>query len=88
MEKAKLKVLRVEITHIQANTYYASMWIESGDSVMEVDSRPSDALIMALKFEAPMFITESLFMDKSLPLAKEDEEEDGDLWYEVPGQPI
>jgi len=91
MEKAKLKVLRVEITHIKANTYYASMWIESGDSLIEVDSRPSDALVMALKFEAPMFIAKSLFMDKSLPLHKEEdeeEEEDGDLWYEDPGLPI
>ena len=89
MEKANLRLLRAEITHVQGNIYYASLWIESGDSIIEVDARPSDSLVMALKFEAPMFIAKNLFMDKSLPLDKEDEEEeDGDLWYEVPGQPI
>ena len=89
MQKANLKVLRIEITHIQGNIYYASMWVESGHSIMEIDSRPSDALVMALKFKAPMFISKSLFRDKALPLGKEDEEEEEEeLWYEVPGQPI
>lgn len=89
MQKANLKVLRIEITHIQGNIYYASMWVESGHSIMEIDSRPSDALVMALKFKAPMFISKSLFLDKALPLGKEDEEEEEEeLWYEVPGQPI
>jgi uncharacterized protein len=86
MNKAGLKLLRTAITHLQGNIYYASIRIESGDTVMEVDSRPSDALVMALKFKAPIFISRSLFMDKAHPLRKEEKEED--LWYEAPGEPI
>jgi len=86
MRKAAMKVLRIAITHLQGNIYYASVRIESGDTVMEVDSRPSDALVMALKFKAPIFISRSLFMEKAHPLRKEEEEED--LWYEAPGEPI
>ena len=87
MQKAELKLLRIVITHLQGNIYFASIWVESGDSAIEVDSRPSDALVMALKFKAPIFISESLFMEKAFPLSKEEEKEK-ELWYEVPGQPI
>lgn len=88
MQKAELKLLRIAITHLQGNIYYASIRIESGGTVMEVDSRPSDALVMALKYKAPIFISRSLFMEKAHPLAKDKEEEEEDLWYEAPGQPI
>jgi uncharacterized protein len=87
MQKAMLKVLRIVITHLQGNIYYASIWIESNDSIMEVDSRPSDALVMALKFKTPIFISRDLFMDKALPLDREEEGEN-DSWHEAPGQHI
>lgn len=87
MQKAMLKVQRIVITHLEGNIYYASIWIESGDSIMEVDSRPSDALVMALKFKTPIFISSDLFTDKALPLDKE-EEEGSDLWHEAPGEHI
>jgi uncharacterized protein len=86
MQKAMLKVLRIVITHLQGNVYFASIRIESGDSLMEIDSRPSDAMVMALKFKAPIFISRDLFTDKALPLAKEEQEED--LWHEAPGEKI
>ena len=87
IRKAGLKLLQIAITHLQGNIYYASIRIESGDSIMEVDSRPSDALVMAVKFKAPIFISESLFMEKAFPLGREEEKEK-ELWYEVPGEPI
>lgn len=87
MQKAMLKVQRIVITRLDGNVYYASIWIESGDSTMEVDSRPSDALVMALKFKTPIFISRDLFMDKSLPLGREEQGEN-DLWHEAPGEHI
>lgn len=87
MRKAGLKILRIAITHIEGNIYYASISMEGGGSVMDVDARPSDALVMALKFNAPIFVSGSLFTDKSFALDRE-EAEDEDLWHQAPGQPI
>jgi uncharacterized protein len=86
MRKAMLKVLQITVTHMQGNIYFASIRIESGDSILDVDSRPSDALVMALKFKAPIFVSESLFKDKSFALGQEEQEEDA--WYQAPGEPI
>lgn len=87
MQKAMLKVQRIVITRLDGNVYYASIWIASGDLTMEVDSRPSDALVMALKFKTPIFISRDLFTEKSLPLGEEEGGEN-DLWHETPGEHI
>lgn len=75
MQEAKIRILRIAITHMQGSIYYASIVIEGKDSVLEVDSRPSDALVMALKFKAPIFISKSLFVEKAFPLGEKEEEE-------------
>jgi uncharacterized protein len=86
LQKTGLKFLRVVITHTERNIYHASIWIEKEGAIIEIDSRPSDALVMALKSKAPIFISERLFLDKSFPLEKQETEEE--LWYQGPGQSI
>jgi membrane-associated protease RseP (regulator of RpoE activity) len=54
------KVERVIIEDLKDNTYYASLIIKAGNKKLTIDSRPSDAVALALKFRAPLFISESL----------------------------
>lgn len=87
LREAKIRILRIAITHMQGSIYYASLVIEGKESLLEIDSRPSDALIMALKFKAPIFISKSLFMEKGFPLGEK--EEDKEIpWPEAPGERI
>lgn len=53
---------RVQITKVQKGTYYAEMHIVRGDTVLHVDARPSDSIAVALRFPAPIFADESLFV--------------------------
>jgi bifunctional DNase/RNase len=62
------KVHRVIITHAKDNVFYATLVIEKDDSLIEIDARPSDAIVMALKFNAPIYITRSLFEKMSIPM--------------------
>ncbi len=51
---------RVQITRVEKNTYYAELHISRGDSVVQVDARPSDSIAIALRLSAPIFAADSL----------------------------
>jgi bifunctional DNase/RNase len=72
---------RIEITRVQDNTYYGELHLERNGSIARVDSRPSDAIAIALRLDAPMFAAEALLM---LP---EDEEENESPTFNAPSAP-
>ena len=51
---------RVQITRVEKNTYFAELHISRGDSLVQVDARPSDSIAIALRLSAPIFASESL----------------------------
>ena len=56
LDAAHLSVTRVEITDLSDNTFYAHIHIQMGDELLKVESRPSDAIAMALRTTAPIFV--------------------------------
>jgi bifunctional DNase/RNase len=54
------KIRRVIITELRDNTYYASLEVELDDRTVAVDSRPSDAIAVAVRTGAPVFATENV----------------------------
>ena len=68
IQKANGKIRRIVITHRKENTYYATIVLEWGSSPIEIDARPSDSIVMALKFKAPIFISKSLFTAMAVSL--------------------
>jgi uncharacterized protein len=54
------KLDRVVIHSIKESIYYATLHLISGDKKMELDSRPSDAIALALRAEAPVFVSEAV----------------------------
>ena len=69
-------VHRIVITHAKENVFYATIVVKKDGSFVEIDARPSDSLVMALKFEAPVFVTKTLFERMSLPMEAKAEIED------------
>ena len=59
-EQAALKVQRVVITELKEQTYYAELAISFGDRVMILDARPSDAIAIALRESAPIYVAQSV----------------------------
>lgn len=54
------RVERVVISDLKENTYYATLNLRAGRKTWEVDCRPSDAVAIALKFGAPLFLSRAL----------------------------
>lgn len=55
-----LKVERVLITDLVDSTYYAELYLAEGDRVFMIDSRPSDAIAIALRSSAPIIVSEEV----------------------------
>jgi hypothetical protein len=51
---------KVIITQVKDNTYFAELQIYRGDSVINIDARPSDSIAIALRLKAPIFTSDDL----------------------------
>lgn len=71
-------LVRVLITKVVDNTYYASLIFQRDGEVISIDSRPSDSIALALRANAPIFADESLLELTSLEV-EESEFEEGSL---------
>lgn len=52
---------RVVIDDLWNTIYYAKIYLRRGDSEMEIDARPSDAIAVAVRFDAPIYVAEGIF---------------------------
>lgn len=57
------KFERVVVSEIRDGTFYARIHLRKGDETLSVDSRPSDAVNVALRAECPIFVSEGVFAD-------------------------
>ncbi len=64
IEKVEGDVVRVVINALEENTFYAQIHLRVGDREVLVDSRPSDAIALALRVNAPVFVEEGV-LEKS-----------------------
>ena len=59
-EQLEVKVERIEVCDLRNNTYYAVIYLRSKDKLSQVDARPSDAIAIALRTDAPIFVKEEV----------------------------
>ena len=53
-------VHKVVVTELKEDTFYAVIWLEREGQVISVDSRPSDALALALRVDCPIFVEDEV----------------------------
>lgn len=58
IETGGMKLEKVAVTALRGKIYYATMWLNAGGAVHEVDARPSDAIMIALLTNSPIFVSE------------------------------
>lgn len=76
IDKMGGKVQRIVINDVKEGTYFASVEIEKDDGKkINIDSRPSDAIALAIRVEAPIFVSEVVMMQAKLVNAEKDAEE-------------
>lgn len=67
---------RIEINNVEKETYYATLYLVKDEQTIEIDARPSDAIAVAMRMDAPIFVTANVLMDGSVSTdAQKDEEE-------------
>jgi hypothetical protein len=53
-------VHKVVVSDLKDDTFYALIWMERDGQVMSMDSRPSDALALALRLDCPIFVEDQV----------------------------
>lgn len=61
----QVRIIRIEINDLKNNTFFATIHLEKNGSELLVDSRPSDAIALALRASAPIFVDE-MVVEKSM----------------------
>jgi bifunctional DNase/RNase len=82
LEGLKAKVNRVVVNDLKDNTFYASISLTMNGTEVDIDSRPSDAIALALRVEAPIFVTKKVLKEaKSIDLSERDlKQDDKEKW--------
>ena len=77
VEKTGGTIDRVEINDVEKETYYAIIYIKDKEgNEVEIDARPSDAIAVAIRVDAPIFVTANVLANGSVSCdAAKDEEE-------------
>ena len=76
IEKTGYTIEKVIINDVEKETYYATIFLQKDEKVIEIDSRPSDAIAVAMRADAPIYVTANVLMNGSVSTdsAKDDEE--------------
>lgn len=59
-------VQKVVVNELKDDTFFALIWLERGGEIISVDSRPSDALALALRLDCPIFVDDSVLKSSKL----------------------
>lgn len=85
IDNLEMAVSKVEVCDLKDNTFYARIYFVSKDKSFDMDARPSDAIAIALRFGAPIYVDDKIF-DKSQMVEGDYEilnkTEDGKKWAE------
>ncbi len=65
-------VKKVVVTELKDDTFYALIWLERNGTTISIDSRPSDALALALRTDAPIFVDDSVLKSSKVVSAVSD----------------
>jgi C-terminal processing protease CtpA/Prc len=68
--QAHLKVKEVRIVGLKDNTYYATLFLRLNKGVVEVDARPSDAIVIALKSKTPIYVSAKILDEQGIALTQ------------------
>ena len=64
-----VNVKKVVVNELRDDTFYALIWVEREGQLMSIDSRPSDALALALRVDCPIFVEEDVLKNSKVSTA-------------------
>lgn len=82
-------IASIEVTDLKDNTYYAVIHLQAGEKTLTIDSRPSDAISLALRSQSPIFVSKKVLETSSVLQQSEEAQEQNlsnvsrDKWAEI-----
>jgi uncharacterized protein len=76
LEQLDAQVTRITVTELKENTFYASITLAQNGSEIEIDSRPSDAIALAVRAEAPIYANERVIEESAIEFEGEEVNEE------------
>jgi len=67
LEHLDIEVTKVVVSELRDNTFYALIFLRCGERTITIDSRPSDAIAVALRTDSPIFITDEVLAKSHRP---------------------
>jgi bifunctional DNase/RNase len=81
LEGLGITVQQIIVNDLKENTFYATIELNYNGSVVSIDSRPSDAIALALRVNAPIFVSENV-VTQAKNIEVSEEKEETDKWKE------
>jgi bifunctional DNase/RNase len=82
LDQLGAQVTRITVTELRENTFYAQITVQQDGSEVEIDSRPSDAIALAIRADAPIFAADEVIEESAIEF-EGDEINQEDLEKEV-----
>jgi bifunctional DNase/RNase len=70
------QVVRITVTELRENTFFAEITVQQDGSEIQVDSRPSDAIAIAIRAEAPIFAADEVIEESAIEFEGEEVNEE------------
>lgn len=84
IEKLKFVVTKIEVTDLRNDTFYARIYLKRDNEEYSLDSRPSDAIAIALRTDSPIFVNEDVLEKSKKIEIDEDKEKLAELLENMP----
>ncbi len=79
IDELDARVLRISVTDLRDNTFYAKITLQRGGDArdtIEIDSRPSDAIALAVRCDAPIFAADDVIESNAIEMEEEPKEQE------------
>jgi hypothetical protein len=87
LDKLKVEVKKVEVVDLKDNTFFANLHLMVSQKTIVLDARPSDAIALALRTKAPIFVNEKVIeKSRKVSLGKfkmDAKKTESDRWKEI-----
>ena len=69
------KLEQIVIHDIKDSTFFAKLIVRTNGDTQEIDARPSDGIALALRMQAPIFVSDKIALEETVPDKKSETEE-------------
>ena len=75
LEALQAKLEQIVIHDIKDSTFFAKLVVRTNGETQEIDARPSDGIALALRMQAPIYVSDKIALEETVPDKKDDQEE-------------